>query len=73
MHHQRLTTGCRGPSAARPAAVDFARQRGARALDGYPMITQPGQEVTLGELHVGRFNGSTGTGSGTADGLNIAL
>ena len=35
------------------AAVDFARQRGARALEGYPMLTQPGQEVTWGELHVG--------------------
>ena len=30
------------------AAVDFARERGARALEGYPMITQPGQEITLG-------------------------
>jgi GNAT superfamily N-acetyltransferase len=35
------------------AAVDFARQRGARALEGYPMITQPGQQITWGELHVG--------------------
>jgi GNAT superfamily N-acetyltransferase len=35
------------------AAVHFARRRGARALEGYPMITQPGQEVTWGELHVG--------------------
>jgi GNAT superfamily N-acetyltransferase len=35
------------------AAVDFARERGARALEGYPMITVPGQEVTWGELHVG--------------------
>lgn len=35
------------------AAVDFARQRGARALEGYPMITHPGQEVPWGELHVG--------------------
>jgi GNAT superfamily N-acetyltransferase len=35
------------------AAVDFARQRGARALEGYPMLTQPGQDVTWGELHVG--------------------
>ena len=35
------------------AAVDFARGRGARALEGYPMLTQPGQEVTWGELHVG--------------------
>jgi GNAT superfamily N-acetyltransferase len=35
------------------AAVDFARQRGARALEGYPMLTQPGQEVMSVELHVG--------------------
>jgi GNAT superfamily N-acetyltransferase len=35
------------------AAVDFGRKRGARALEGYPMITQPGQEITWGELHVG--------------------
>jgi GNAT superfamily N-acetyltransferase len=35
------------------AAVEFARGRGARAVEGYPMITTPGQEVTWGELHVG--------------------
>ena len=36
------------------AAVDFARERGARALEGYPMIPQPGQVITLlSELHVG--------------------
>jgi GNAT superfamily N-acetyltransferase len=35
------------------AAVDFARERGARAVEGYPMITQPGKEVTWGELNVG--------------------
>ena len=35
------------------AAVDFTRQRGARALEGYPMITEPGKEITWGELHVG--------------------
>lgn len=35
------------------ATVDFARSRGARSLEGYPMITQPGKEVTWGELHVG--------------------
>jgi hypothetical protein len=35
-------------------AVQFARQRGARALEGYPMIVQPGQQLTLlSELHVG--------------------
>lgn len=35
------------------AAVEHARRRGARALEGYPMITEPGQEITWGELHVG--------------------
>jgi GNAT superfamily N-acetyltransferase len=33
--------------------VDFARERGARAVEGYPMITKPGQDITWGELHVG--------------------
>ena len=35
------------------AAVGFARERGARALEGYAMITKPGQEVAWGELYVG--------------------
>jgi GNAT superfamily N-acetyltransferase len=35
------------------AAVDFARERGARALEGYPMLVQPGRDITWGELHVG--------------------
>lgn len=35
------------------ATVDFARDRGARAVEAYPMVTQPGKEVTWGELHVG--------------------
>ncbi|MGH3389935.1 MAG: GNAT family N-acetyltransferase, partial [Actinomadura sp.] len=35
------------------AAVEFARERGARALEGYPMITQPGKDITWGELYVG--------------------
>ncbi len=35
------------------AAVDFARDRGARALEAYAMTTQPGKEITWGELHVG--------------------
>jgi GNAT superfamily N-acetyltransferase len=38
------------------AAVEHARRRGARALEGYPMITEPGQEVTWGETHVGTRN-----------------
>ncbi|MFB6398138.1 GNAT family N-acetyltransferase [Polymorphospora lycopeni] len=35
------------------ATVGFARDRGARALEAYPMITEPGREITWGELHVG--------------------
>ena len=36
------------------AAVDFARDRGARALEGYPLLTVPWQKVTLlEELNVG--------------------
>jgi GNAT superfamily N-acetyltransferase len=35
------------------AAVEFARKRGARAIEGYPMITEPGKEITWGELNMG--------------------
>ncbi|MGC1215781.1 MAG: hypothetical protein WA890_31555 [Micromonospora sp.] len=35
------------------AAVDFAGERGARAIEGYPMLTLPGQQITWGELYVG--------------------
>ena len=35
------------------AAVEFARARGAGAVEGYAMVTQPGVEITWGELHVG--------------------
>jgi GNAT superfamily N-acetyltransferase len=35
------------------AAVGYARTNGARALEGYAMLTQPGREITWGELHVG--------------------
>ncbi|SDW03381.1 GNAT family N-acetyltransferase [Paenibacillus sp. CF384] len=38
------------------AAVDFAKQRGARAVEGYAMITTPEKEITWGELHVGSRN-----------------
>jgi GNAT superfamily N-acetyltransferase len=38
------------------ATIAFARDRGARALEGYPMITEPGQEITWGETHVGSRN-----------------
>jgi len=33
--------------------VGFARENGARALEGYAMITRPGQAVVWGELYVG--------------------
>jgi GNAT superfamily N-acetyltransferase len=35
------------------AAVDFARGRGARALESYPLLIKPGQDITWDELHVG--------------------
>ncbi|KEO81844.1 GCN5 family acetyltransferase [Tumebacillus flagellatus] len=38
------------------AAVDFARKQGARAIEGYPMLTVPGEEIPWGELHVGSRN-----------------
>jgi GNAT superfamily N-acetyltransferase len=44
----------RGVSRALAAAtVDFARERGARAVEGYPMVASPGQDIAWGELHVG--------------------
>jgi len=47
----------RGVSAALvAAAVPFARERGARAIEGYPMRPQPGKEVTWGEMFVGSAN-----------------
>jgi len=48
--------GCRRRGISRAlarAAVEFARERGARALEGYPMIDEPAQGWLLGELHVG--------------------
>lgn len=35
------------------AAADFARDRGARAVEGYPMLTQPGEDIIWGEILVG--------------------
>ncbi len=35
------------------ATVGYARSRGARALEAYPMIVPPGKDITWGELHVG--------------------
>ncbi|HEX6475520.1 MAG TPA: GNAT family N-acetyltransferase [Candidatus Limnocylindria bacterium] len=35
------------------AAVDFARERGARALEAYPLVTAQGEDVIAGEMLVG--------------------
>ena len=35
------------------ATIDFARERGARALEGYPIMAQPGKEIPWGDAHVG--------------------
>lgn len=35
------------------AAADHAREQGAIAVEGYAMVTQPGVEITWGEIHVG--------------------
>ena len=35
------------------AAVDFARDRGARALEAYPIVAEPDKRYDWGELHVG--------------------
>ena len=35
------------------ATPGFARERGAQAIEGYPMITQPGQQITWNELYRG--------------------
>ena len=43
------------------AAVHFARERGARALEGYPLITEE-QKFLLEELHVGSRNSFAAAG-----------
>jgi GNAT superfamily N-acetyltransferase len=35
------------------AAVEHARQRGARALEAYPILCEPGQRISWDEIHVG--------------------
>lgn len=44
------------------AAVEFARERGAKALEGYPIVPRPGQEVSWGELNVGHYNAFVAAG-----------
>ena len=48
--------GCRRRGVSRAlarAAVGFARDRGARALEAYPIVPEPGQQITWGEELVG--------------------
>lgn len=35
------------------AAVEYARARGAKAVEGYPMVPKRGQNVSWGEMNVG--------------------
>jgi GNAT superfamily N-acetyltransferase len=44
------------------AAVEFARERGAHAVEGYAMLTEPGKVITWGELHVGSRNAFAAAG-----------
>ena len=51
-----VRAGYRGQGFTYPlarAAVEFARDRGARAIEGYPMDPEPRQDITWGETHVG--------------------
>ena len=43
-------------------AVEFARERGARSVEGYPLITEPGRTITWGELFVGSVGMFTAAG-----------
>lgn len=38
------------------AAVEHARAHGAKAVEGYPMVPRPGQDVSWGEMNVGSRN-----------------
>jgi hypothetical protein len=35
------------------AGAEYARKRGAKAIEGYPMVRKPGQTVSWGEMSVG--------------------
>jgi len=54
-----IRPGYRGLGLTRPltaAAVGYARGRGAKAVEGYPMVPRPGQIVSWGEMNVGSRN-----------------
>jgi GNAT superfamily N-acetyltransferase len=54
-----IRAGYRRQGLTRPltqAAVEFARTHGAKAVEGYPMVPKPGQDVSWGEMNVGSRN-----------------
>jgi GNAT superfamily N-acetyltransferase len=54
-----IRPGYRGRGLTRPlaeAAVDYARAHGAKAVEAYPMVPNPGQNVSWGEMNVGSRN-----------------
>jgi GNAT superfamily N-acetyltransferase len=54
-----VRAGYRRQGLTRPltkAAVEFARMHGAKAVEGYPMVPKPGQDVSWGEMNVGSRN-----------------
>ena len=51
--------GFRGRGVSRAlvgATIDFSRNRGARAVEAYPMKPAPGKDVAWGEMHVGKLS-----------------
>jgi GNAT superfamily N-acetyltransferase len=51
-----IRPGYRNRGLTRPlaaAAVEYARAHGAKAVEGYPLIPRPGQQVSWGEMNVG--------------------
>jgi GNAT superfamily N-acetyltransferase len=54
-----IRPGYRSQGLTRPlarAAVEYARAHGAKAIEGYPMVPKPGQQVSWGEMNVGSRN-----------------
>ena len=54
-----IRPGYRGQGLTRPltkAAVEYAQAHGAKAVEGYPMVPKPGQNVSWGEMNVGSRN-----------------
>ncbi|HEX9065880.1 MAG TPA: GNAT family N-acetyltransferase [Streptosporangiaceae bacterium] len=54
-----IRPGYRGQGLTRPlarAAAEYARAHGATAVEAYPMVPKPGQDVSWGEMNVGSRN-----------------